>query len=222
MLKSSNPHILNISPPLLIDPFWFKNNVAYTISKYGMSMCVLGMAEEFKGKVAVNALWPLTSIATAAVEMLGGTKLMKSSRKPEIMADAAWCILTRDYNQCTGNFFIDEEVLRDEGVTDFSKYAYEPGHHLAPDFFVEENRTRFLNSSLSEFINDDKDHQFKSDISKYIDILQKRINDKSEDFKKFSVCIQYNLKYLPKDPSEIYTLDLKYGNGKIMKGKVMI
>lgn len=136
LLKADNPHILNLSPPLNMDPHWFGSHVAYTMAKYGMSMCVLGMAEEFKGKVAVNALWPRTAIATAAVQnLLGGDELVRMSRKPEIMADAAHVILTRG-RDCSGNFFVDEDLLRQTGLTDFEHYAVEPGTELAPDFFL--------------------------------------------------------------------------------------
>jgi len=138
LLKSSNPHILNISPPLNIHAKWFAPHAAYTIAKYGMSLCVLGMAEEFREKgVAVNALWPQTIIATAAVmNLLGGQEVMKKSRRPEIMADAAHYILTRPRGESTGNFFIDESVLRNAGVKDFSQYAFEPGAELMPDLFL--------------------------------------------------------------------------------------
>ena len=136
--EGKNPHILMLSPPLNMNPKWFKNHCAYTMSKYGMSMCVLGMSEEFKSAgIAVNALWPRTTIATAAVNMLGGEALMKSSRKPEIMADAAHAILTRASASCTGNFFIDDEVLAEEGVTNLDGYAVTPGGTLIPDFFLD-------------------------------------------------------------------------------------
>lgn len=138
LLKSANPHILNISPPLNLSPRWFAPHVAYTLAKYGMSLCVLGMAEEFRESgVAFNALWPRTVIATAAVmNLLGGEEVMRRSRKPEIMADAAHAILTRPSRQCTGNFFLDEDVLTAEGVTDFDQYAVTPGSQLFPDLFV--------------------------------------------------------------------------------------
>jgi citronellol/citronellal dehydrogenase len=138
LLRSSNPHILNISPPLNLDPRWFKDHLAYTISKYGMSLCVLGMAEEWKDQgVAVNALWPRTAIATAAIQnLLGGEEVLARCRRPEIMADAAYAIVTRDSRQCTGNFFLDDEVLASAGVTDFDQYAVTPGVELLPDFFV--------------------------------------------------------------------------------------
>ncbi|XP_064902449.1 hydroxysteroid dehydrogenase-like protein 2 isoform X3 [Columba livia] len=134
--KSRNPHILNLSPPLNLNPLWFKNHCAYTISKYGMSMCVLGMAEEFKGEVAVNALWPKTAIHTAAMDMLGGSGVEKQCRKTDILADAAYCILTKP-KSFTGNFIIDEDLLREEGVKDFDVYAIAPGQPLIPDFFLD-------------------------------------------------------------------------------------
>jgi len=136
--KAENPHILNLSPPLNLDPKWFAHHVAYTMSKYGMSMCVLGMAEEFKNDgIAVNALWPRTSIATAAVKnLLGGESAVKHSRKPEIVADAAYYILTKPSRECTGNFFIDDEVLIENGITDLSKYSVIPNAKLYPDFFL--------------------------------------------------------------------------------------
>ncbi|NXD30398.1 HSDL2 protein, partial [Spelaeornis formosus] len=123
--KSKNPHILNLSPPMNLNPMWFKNHCAYTISKYGMSMCVLGMAEEFRGEVAVNALWPKTAIHTAAMDMLGGPGIEKQCRKTDILADAAYCILTKP-KTFTGNFIIDEVLLREEGVKDFDVYAIAP------------------------------------------------------------------------------------------------
>ncbi len=135
--KAANPHILNLSPPLNLDPKWFKHHVAYTMAKYGMSLCVLGMAEEFKADgIAVNALWPRTVILTAALAMLGGLTPPENCRQPEIMADAAHAILTRDSRAHTGNFYIDDEVLRQAGVTDFERYAVAPGHPLIPDLFL--------------------------------------------------------------------------------------
>jgi len=136
--KSSNPHILNLSPPLNMDPRWFAPHVAYTMAKYGMSMCVLGMSGELKKDgIAVNALWPRTPIATAAVKnLLGGEATVRGSRKPEIVADAAHAILTKSSRSCTGNFFIDDEVLKAEGVADLDQYAVEPGAPLLPDFFL--------------------------------------------------------------------------------------
>jgi citronellol/citronellal dehydrogenase len=138
LLKATNPHILNISPPLNLSAHWFAPHAAYTMAKYGMSLCVLGMAEEFRDLgVAVNALWPRTVIATAAIlNLLGGEEVMRHSRKPEIMADAAQAILTRPSRQCTGNFFIDEDVLTAAGITNFDAYAVTPGGKLFPDLFL--------------------------------------------------------------------------------------
>jgi citronellol/citronellal dehydrogenase len=135
--RAANPHILTLSPPLNLDPRWFQLHTAYTISKYGMSLCVLGMAAEFAADgIAVNALWPRTVIATAALAMLGGITPPESCRKPEIMADAAHAILTRDSRRASGNFYIDEEVLREGGVTDFDRYAVAPGQRLHLDLFL--------------------------------------------------------------------------------------
>ncbi|MBN9344048.1 MAG: short chain dehydrogenase [Caedibacter sp. 38-128] len=136
--KAKNPHVLTLSPPLNIKAKWFEKHGAYTMSKYGMSMCVLGMAKEFEEEgVAFNALWPKTIIATAAVEMLGGQSLIQAARKPEIVADAAIFILKRDSRTCTGQFFIDEDVLKAEGITDFSSYAQDSASTLIPDFFLD-------------------------------------------------------------------------------------
>jgi citronellol/citronellal dehydrogenase len=135
--KASNPHILNLSPPLNLDPRWFKDHVAYTMSKYGMSLCVLGMAAELRPQgIAVNALWPRTVILTAALAMLGGAVPHERCRKPEIMGDAAHAVLTRDSRTATGNFYLDDEVLAEAGITDLDRYAIQPGATLYPDFFV--------------------------------------------------------------------------------------
>ncbi len=140
--KAANPHILNLSPPLNMNPDWFAPHVAYTMAKYGMSMCVLGMSQELRQEgIAVNALWPRTPIDTSAVRnLLGGEDVVRGSRKPEILADAAHAILTRDSRSCTGNFYIDESVLREEGVSDFESYAVVPGAQLFPDFFLDKDR----------------------------------------------------------------------------------
>ena len=133
-----NPHILMLSPPLSMKPRWFKDHIAYTMSKYGMSMCTLGMAEEFRGAgIAVNSLWPRTTIATAAIAVNFPEAILKASRKPAIMADAAYAIFNRDSRTATGNFYVDESVLREEGVTDFSEYAVTPGATLYTDLFLE-------------------------------------------------------------------------------------
>ena len=137
--KSDNPHILNMSPPLNMDEKWFAPHVAYSIAKYGMSLCVLGMAGEFREKgIAVNALWPRTTIATAAVQnLLGGDQIVRRSRKPEILADAAHIILTKPSREFSGNFCIDDEILESAGLTDLGRYAVDPSAKLVPDFFVE-------------------------------------------------------------------------------------
>jgi citronellol/citronellal dehydrogenase len=135
--KAANPHILTLAPPLNLKPRWFKHHVAYTMAKYGMSMCVLGMAEEFRAAgIAVNALWPRTVIATAALQMIPGVDPARG-RKPEIMADAAHWILCQPARQCTGNFFIDDDVLKKAGVTDLAKYAVDPAKSLLPDLFLD-------------------------------------------------------------------------------------
>ena len=136
--KALNPHILNLSPPLNMDPNWFAKHLAYTMSKYGMSMIVLGLSEELKThRIAANALWPKTTIATAAVQnLLGGDFLIQRSRTPDIVAEAAFYILQKPSFECTGNFFVDEDVLRDNGITDFAKYAVNPEQKLMMDLFL--------------------------------------------------------------------------------------
>lgn len=137
--KAVNPHILNLSPPLNMNPGWFSKHLGYTLSKYGMSMIVLGLSEELRSsRIGVNALWPRTTIATAAVQnLLGGDFLIQRSRTTDIVADAAALILARPSYECTGNFFIDEEVLKELGVTDFTKYAINPDQKLMLDLFLE-------------------------------------------------------------------------------------
>jgi len=151
LMKSENPHILNLAPPLDMNPKWFKHHTAYTMAKYGMSMCTLGMAEEFRGKVAVNSLWPMTSIDTAAVRnVLGGDAMAKMSRSPQIMADAAYVVLQQDASKYTGQFIIDEFILKETGVQDFEQYQ-DPEHKgpLMADFFVPKD---WLEKSVSSII----------------------------------------------------------------------
>jgi len=138
--NSSNPHILTLSPPLNMNPKWFAPHLAYTMSKYGMSLCTLGMAEEFKQEgIAVNSLWPKTTIATSAIAF-NMPEIYQACRKPQIVAEAAYLILTKGSKTITGQFFIDEEVLRAHGITDFSPYALNPNGPIFPDLFLEEDR----------------------------------------------------------------------------------
>ncbi|MFN7085774.1 MAG: SDR family oxidoreductase [Burkholderiales bacterium] len=138
LAKSGNPHILNLAPPLNMSARWFKDHLAYTMAKYGMSMCTLGMAAELKPQaIAVNSLWPRTTIATAAIEINFSEAILKASRKPAIVADAAYAIVCRDSRNTTGNFYIDETVLREEGVVDFDQYAVSPGASLYTDLFLD-------------------------------------------------------------------------------------
>lgn len=138
LAKSENPHILTMSPPLHMQPKWFSQHLAYTMSKYGMSMCTLGMAEEFKKQgIAVNSLWPKTLIATAAIEVNFPREYYEASRKPAIVADAAYAILTSNSKEVTGNFFVDEDLLRSRGEKDFEKYAMFPGKKLMSDLYLE-------------------------------------------------------------------------------------
>ncbi len=138
--RSENAHILNLAPPLDLQAKWFAPHLAYTMSKYGMSLCTLGLSEELRSKgIAVNSLWPRTVIATAALRMLGGAVDPRRCRKPEIVADAAHAVLSRPAGECTGRFLIDEHVLRSAGVADFEPYAVEPGNELLTDLFLEED-----------------------------------------------------------------------------------
>ena len=136
LLKAENPHVLMLSPPLNLNPKWFKNHCAYTMAKYGMSLCVLGMAEEFKG-IAFNALWPVSAIATEAFKAINPALPFEQMRKPDIVAEAAYAIFTQPSLSCTGNFFTDEAVLQEKGITDFSVYAVNPSQPLFADFFLD-------------------------------------------------------------------------------------
>lgn len=135
--QASNPHILNLAPPLNMEAKWFKDHLAYTYAKYGMSICTLGMSAEFAADgIAVNSLWPKTTIATAAIAVHFPPEILAASRDPSIMADAAYAVVTQNSRETTGNFFIDEEVLRRAGVEDFSHYSKTPGARLFPDLFL--------------------------------------------------------------------------------------
>lgn len=206
--KSSNPHILNLSPPLNMSKHWFSNHVAYTIAKYGMSMCALGMAEEFAADgIAVNALWPRTAIHTAAIEMLSGPDAARFSRKPEIMADAAYFILTKPSRSCTGNFFIDDDVLKSEGISDLTKYACDPSNvdKLMPDFFLDAAPVDTSNS---------KAHTGSGGIAKVFTAIEKQINP--ELVKKVQGVYLFQVTGAEEG---LWHLDLKNGNGSSGKGK---
>jgi citronellol/citronellal dehydrogenase len=137
LAKAENPHILTLAPPPSLEPRWYARHLAYTLAKMGMSLCVIGLAEELAELgVAANALWPRTIVATAALNVLGGDELARHARRPEIVADAAHAILTRPARETTGRFFIDDEVLAEEGVTDLARYQLEPGQELWPDLFL--------------------------------------------------------------------------------------
>ena len=153
LLKSENPHILNLSPPLDMDKKWFKQTLAYSMSKFGMSQCVLGMAEEFKKEgIAVNALWPHSVIATAAISnVIAGEDAFPHCRKPEILADAAYLILSRKASEYTGNFCIDDVLLNQNGTTDFNKYRIDKNEPLWKDFFVPDDTPQI--EPLVNFMN---------------------------------------------------------------------
>jgi len=206
------PHILNISPPLSMKPIWFKNHTAYTIAKYGMSMCVLGMAAELeKTGIAVNALWPRTAIYTAAMEMLGGNEVASQCRTPEIMADAAYAVLSRDINT-TGNFFIDDCVLKDEGITDFDQYAIEPGKPLILDFFLEDSDVEFQ----QQLTEDGKVTKAK-DTSKLTAIFDKiKLVMNEEIVKETGGIFKFQV---DGDGGEVWFVDLKNGSGNVVNGK---
>ncbi|WKX97881.1 hypothetical protein Q1695_013517 [Nippostrongylus brasiliensis] len=216
--QGKNPHILNISPPLLMEPRWFSNHVAYTMAKYGMSMCVLGMHEEFRPYgVAVNALWPLTAIWTAAMEMLSSGSGESGSRKPSIMADAAYAVLSKNSRQYTGNFAIDEDVLRAEGVTDFSKYAVDPAAPLTADFFIPniENYPETFRSSSprAKSVESLKKAAVEEDVTNVLKsmktLLSKELVDQIKGVFEFTLTGEKERKI---------TLDLKNGEGSFAEG----
>lgn len=183
--QSSNPHILNLSPPLVMKPFWFGNHLAYTMSKYGMSMCVLGLSDECKPyNIGVNALWPRTAIWTAAMGMLGGGEAdtAKMCRKVEIMSDSAYAILRKDSKSCTGNFFIDEEVLRDEGIKDFTPYSIEPGRDLLADFFLPDHLMEGLSTGeIGKTSSQSSSPSSSEEVMKLFEAMQTKITDKIKD-----------------------------------------
>ncbi|XP_034939768.1 hydroxysteroid dehydrogenase-like protein 2 [Chelonus insularis] len=222
--KSSNPHIVNISPPLSMKPKWFATNLAYTMAKYGMSMCALGMAEEFKADgIAVNALWPKTAIHTAAIEMLTGPDSSNWSRKPEIMADATYALICKDSKSVTGRFLIDELVLKEEGVTDFTNYACNPENKdsLMLDFFLDEedfggsNNFAFDPTKMSQAEGAKKAQQVEDGnrLDKIFSAIKANITP--ELVKKTSAVYQFNI---TGEKPDTWFLDLKSGNGTLEKG----
>ncbi|XP_076626133.1 hydroxysteroid dehydrogenase like 2 [Colletes latitarsis] len=222
--KSPNPHIVNISPPLSMKPIWFKNHVAYTISKYGMSMCALGMAEEFKDAgIAVNAVWPKTAIHTAAVEMLSGPSSSDYSRKPEIMGDAVYALICRDSKSVTGQFLVDEDILKSEGITDFTNYACNPANKdkLMLDFFLEENLDGLnLQEQLINIIGEKKTESTQDTSKSNLQIEQIftaiEANLSGELVSKTGAIFQFNVNG---DQTNTWYLDLKNGNGSTGKGE---
>ncbi|XP_046411777.1 hydroxysteroid dehydrogenase-like protein 2 [Neodiprion virginianus] len=228
LLKSPNPHIVNISPPLNLAPHWFAPHVAYTMAKYGMSMCVLGMAEEFKENgVAVNAVWPKTAIHTAAIEMLTGPDSSNHSRKPEIVADTVYSLLCRDSRSVTGQFFVDEDYLRNEGVTDFTQYACNPEYKdkLMPDFFLDIDPVTILGTfakgGATKALNDQaasKDTKVTDSggdkVQEIFTVIQANLS--SELVNKTGAIFQFNVKG---DEASTWFIDLKNGKGTAGKGE---
>ncbi|KAK9679801.1 short chain dehydrogenase [Popillia japonica] len=223
--KSNHAHILNISPPLLMSSKWFSPHVAYTMAKYGMSMCVLGMHEEFKPfGIGVNALWPRTAIYTAAIEMLQGKGSADYSRKPEIVADAAYAILIQDPKKVTGNYFIDDNVLRDNGVTDMDQYACNPAFkdQLTPDFFIDDDPTETYKkfNVIKQTLETSSSSGASSDggkVEKLFDTIQKSLNE--ELVKKTQAVYQF---VLTGEESGKWYLDLKNQSGAYGKGEAPI
>lgn len=213
LLKSDHAHILNLSPPLNLNPIWFSNHCAYTIAKYGMSMCVLGMSQEYKGTIGVNALWPQTAIQTAAVEMLLGEESSLYARKPDIVADAAYHILSSNPKEVNGNFFIDEKVVQDAGITDLIQYACHPENagSLMPD--------AFLDVAENVFSGHQKQHAspFGGQSSGKIEGLFKKIETQltEELSQKVKAIYHFNV---TGDEAGIWYINLKDGKGSCGKG----
>lgn len=213
LLKSRHPHILNISPPINLNPLWFKQHVAYTIAKYGMSMCALGMAEEFRAdKIGVNCLWPRTAIYTAAMEMLGGSESANVSRKPEIMADAAYAILCKDPAVCTANFFIDDEVLSKAGISDFDQYLIDPSNRdkLLPDFFLDDIPPQFGGGKVASGKPDGESLEGKVD--HIFNIIKQSLSE--EIVQNTRAIYQFNTT----DGKRSWFVDLKNGSGNAGNG----
>lgn len=220
LLKSANPHILNISPPLNMKPRWFKDHVAYTMAKYGMSMCILGMAEEFRDDgIACNALWPRTAIITAAMEMLVGGEVSKKCRKPEIMADAAYVMLCKDSRSYTGNFAVDDDVLKAEGVRNLDHYAVDPSVSLMPDFFLDEfdsfsakkaaSASKFVTGTQQQAASPEASGQVSQIFAKIEGFLSNEIVEKTKAVYSFEVTGAESGKWY---------IDLKNGSGSCGRG----
>lgn len=210
LLKSDHAHILNLAPPLNLNPIWFANHVAYTMAKYGMSMCVLGMSAEFRGEIGVNALWPKTAIHTAAVEMLLGDNSRLHSRKPDIMADAAYSVLCSDPKQTTGNFFIDEDIITRAGIADLKQYACHPENadSLMPDAFLD------LPSALDQTIFGSK--QAKSGGGSVESLFQKIESSLSEKLvQEVNAVYHFEVKG---DEAGTWFINLKEGSGACGRG----
>ena len=213
--KSANPHIVNISPPLNMKPVWFQNHVAYTMAKYGMSMCVLGMAEEFKPDgIAVNAVWPKTAIYTAAMDMLTGSDSSNVCRKPEIMADAVYTLLCKDSKSITGQFLIDENILKNEGITDFTNYACNPANKdkLMMDFFLDDNN--ILDSQDKKHSSNKTNNGEVGQVERIFIAINENLSN--ELVNRTGAIYQFNVKG---KEAGVWFLDLKNGKGAIGKGE---
>ncbi|CAJ0963562.1 unnamed protein product, partial [Mesorhabditis belari] len=221
--QAKNPHILNISPPLIMDSLWFRSHVAYTMAKYGMSMCVLGMSEELRSDgIAVNALWPLTAIWTAAMDMLSSGEGSDGSRHPSIMADSAYAILSRRAKEYTGNFAIDEDILKEEGITDFERYAVKPGSPLIADYFLPADRLKQFqltidsskNAKRSTSRNAISKEILGKEIEKISGVIQSALNE--ELVKKLNAIFVFNITGAN---AKSVTINLKEGAGSVTEAK---
>ncbi|XP_055695852.1 hydroxysteroid dehydrogenase-like protein 2 isoform X2 [Lutzomyia longipalpis] len=218
--KSNHAHILNISPPLNMAPHWFGPHVAYTMAKYGMSMCVLGMAQEFKPLgISVNALWPRTAIATAAMDLITGGEDTKFYRKPEIMADAAYVVLSREPRSTTGNFFVDDEVLYGAGVTDLKPYACNPefADQLFPDFFLEMDTTLLEKYKDKVKMSPSPKTASTGNIAGLFGKIESMMNE--ELVKRVGASYMFNVKG---EEAGTWYLDLTSGSGKCGKGQPQV
>lgn len=219
--KSSNPHILMNSPPISLNPFWFKSHVAYTVAKYNMSLFALGLAAELKDAgIAVNTIWPKTAIDTEAINLIAGEDYRKKCRKPDIMADAVYTIITQDSRTCTGNFFVDETLLRKHGVTDFDQYSVIPGtKDLMLDFFLDENMHELqrLQSPMTSQAKETKTASASDASASSGDVTQ--IFDKIKSLftpdllKKIDSIYAFDLQ------GEKWYIDMKTGSGSVGQGE---